>query len=87
MDILVIGLVVSGAVIGGLLVRRSLHREQVARLRGDVRLREVEAQMAALRATLRIGLAEHLTRRRMHNLHTQDTFTNSTLHEEPEHWR
>jgi hypothetical protein len=43
--------------------------------------------MAGLRATLRIGMAEHVTRRRMHNLHSHDPFANSTLHEDPETWR
>jgi hypothetical protein len=86
MDILILALVV-GAVIGGLLLRRSLHRERVARLHDDVRLRAIEAQMAGLRAALRISAAEHATRYRMHQLRDRNVFSNSTLHEEPEEWR
>jgi hypothetical protein len=37
-----------------------------------------------MRAALRIQLAEHATRQR---LHSDDLFANSTLQEEPDLWR
>jgi len=74
-------------VAGGLVFRRSWHKEQSERLRDQARIRVIETQMAGLRAALRIGMAEHATRRRMHTMYDRDVFANSTAHEEPEDWR
>ena len=71
----------------GLAFRQSWRRERVERLRDQARLKAIEAQMAGLRATLRISAAEQVARRRMRELHHRDLFANSTIHEEPEQWR
>jgi hypothetical protein len=76
-----------GVMIGGLMVRRVWQRQRREQLRDRARLKVIETQMAGLRAALRIGMAEHTARRRMHQLHDRDPFANSTLHEEPEQWR
>jgi hypothetical protein len=86
MGFLVMVLLVA-VVAGGLVFRRSWKRERVDRLRDQARLKVIEAQMAGLRAGLRVNVAEHATRRRMHDLHDRDLFANSTLYEEPEAWR
>jgi hypothetical protein len=43
--------------------------------------------MAGLRAALRIGMAEHAARRRMHRLHDRGVLSHSALHNEPEGWQ
>ena len=53
------------AVVSGGLALHGLRRERVERLRDRARLRVVEGQMAAFRALLRIGAAEHVTRTRL----------------------
>jgi hypothetical protein len=83
---LIIGLMVVGTV-GTLVFRKSWHRERIERLRDRARLKVIEGQMTMLRTALRIGAAEHLARRRMHETSGNDVFTNSTAHEEPEAWR
>lgn len=52
--------------IGGLLFADSWQAERVSRVRDQARLRAVEAEMAGLRAALRIQAAEQATRQRMH---------------------
>lgn len=85
MGFLVLALVTGAAIVG--LVRRSWRRRQAERLREQARIQVIESQMAGLRAALRISMAEHNTRKRMHQVHDRDVFANSTLHEEPEQWR
>jgi hypothetical protein len=86
MSYLIIILLV-GATVGGLMVRRSWRRQRLEQLRDQARLKVIETQMAGLRAALRINAAEHATRRRMHTMYDRDVFSNPTLHEEPEAWR
>jgi hypothetical protein len=86
MGFLVIALVLAG-MLGGLAFRRSWRRERVERLRDRARLKVIEGQMAMLRTALRIGAAEHLSRRRMHEAYGTDVFANPTAQEEPEDWR
>lgn len=86
MDVLVL-ILASGAVIGGLMVHRSWWRQRQEQLRDQARLKVIETQMAGLRAALRIGMAEHAARRRMHRLHDRGVLSHSALHNEPEGWQ
>jgi hypothetical protein len=86
MGFLIIGLVVVG-MIGAAMFRQSWHKERIERLRDRARLKVIEGQMTMLRTALRIGAAEHLARRRMHEVHDNSVFAHSTTHEEPEEWR
>jgi hypothetical protein len=75
-------------VASGFFAWRWIKAERAERSRNQVRLRVIEGQMALLRAMLRIGQAEYVTRQRMQSeLHQRDVFANSTIHEEPEEWR
>ena len=78
-----IGLLVAGTVTGGLMVTRWRRQEQTDRLRDRARLRDIEGQLAGLRAALRIGVAEHAARQALRDeLERVDVFRNSTEHEE-----
>ena len=85
MGFLVVTLLVS-ATVGGLVLRRSWQQQHRDRLRDQSRLKVIEAQMAGLRAALRIQAAEHVARQRIHTTHNE-VFRNSTVHEEPDEWR
>jgi hypothetical protein len=80
---LLLGLLIAFVVAGGLVIRYWHQQGQVARLRDRARLKVIEGQMATLRASLRIQIAEHAARRQMQ----QNLFANSTIHEEPEQWQ
>jgi hypothetical protein len=86
MGFLITALVVVGTA-GALVFRQSWRKEHIERLRDRARLKIIEGQMTMLRAALRISAAEQAARRRMHEVHDQDVFGNSTVHEEPESWR
>lgn len=85
MDFL-IGLLIAFGIAGALVVVQWRHQDQLNRMRDRAKLRAVESQMYALRASLRITQAEHRTRQRM-QAESQDVFANPTTHEEPEQWR
>ena len=70
----------------GLWLTRWQRQDRVDRLRDQARLKVIETQMAAMRATLRIQAAEHIVRQRMH-YDADNPFANSTIHEEPEEWQ
>jgi hypothetical protein len=74
-------LLLVGLMTGGWLIRRRYHRARIERLRDQARLRVVESQLGALRAALRISVAEHAMRRAM-AMQDRDLFTNRTDHEE-----
>lgn len=67
---------------------RWLKRERIERSRDRARLHVIEGQLAAMRAALRITVAEHAVRRAM-AMPSGDPFENRTDHEEyrPETWR
>jgi hypothetical protein len=80
---ILIALLVVAAIVGGLVVRHWHQQEQLNRLRDRARLRIIEGQLAALRAGLRIGMAEHAARQALGDeLRRLDVFRNSTDHEE-----
>jgi hypothetical protein len=81
-----VGLLIAFAVAGSLVVVQWRYQDQLNRMRDRAKLRAVESQMRALRASLRITQAEHRTRQRM-QAEAQDVFANPTTHEEPEEWR
>jgi hypothetical protein len=83
MALIILGASVALVATAGLVLRYRYRQGRINRLRDDVRLRVIEGQMAALRAALRIQVAEHVIRQRMRD----DVFRNSTLHEEPDLWR
>jgi hypothetical protein len=66
MEFLVLGLL-AAVLVAGILAWRWCQRERIDRLRDQTRLRAVEGQIAALRAMLRINVAEHDVRRQMHD--------------------
>lgn len=70
-----------GLLTGTCLIRRQYRRARVQRVRDQARLKVVENQIAALRAALRISVAEHLARRAM-AMQSRDPFANCTDHEE-----
>lgn len=79
MGFLIAALVIAAAVvIGGLWLAR---RDRMDRLRDQARLKVIEAQMAAMRAALRIQAAEHITRQRM-QYYADDPLDHSTAYEE-----
>lgn len=87
MDTLIAVLVMSAiTVAGGLWFSGRWRQDRVARLRDQARLKVIEAQMAAMRAALRIQAAEHLARQRMRS-DADGSFTDSTIHEGPEEWQ
>jgi hypothetical protein len=68
---------------GGFLTRHWLRAERVERVRDQARLRVIEGQMAALRAALWIGVAEHAARRRIQaDLKASDLFAPEPNHED-----
>jgi hypothetical protein len=78
-----VGLLIAGGIAGGLVVRHWHRRNQITRLRDQARLRVIEGQLATLRATLRIGAAEHAARQDLAGeLRRTDLYRNSTDHEE-----
>ena len=74
-------LLLVGLPTGGWLVLRQYQRVRLQRIRDEARLRVVENQLAALRAALRISVAEHVVRRAM-AMPGRDLFENRTDHEE-----
>jgi len=60
---------------------RWLKRERIERGREQARLHVIEGQLAAMRAALRITVAEHTVRRAM-AMHSHDPFEIRTDHEE-----
>ena len=74
-------LLLVGLPTGFWLVRRQHRRARVQRIRDQARLKVVESQIAALRAALRISVAEHVVRRAM-AMPSRDPFANCTDHEE-----
>lgn len=66
-------------VAGSWLVRLRYQQAQLVRIREQARLKAIESQIAALRAALRISVAEHAIRRTMQ---ARDVFRNQTDHEE-----
>lgn len=81
--ILVVAFMVSGSY-----AWRWIKTARAERGRDQARLRIIEGQLATLRAVLRIGQAEYLTRQRMQaEVYRCDVFANPTVHEEPEQWR
>lgn len=80
-------LLLLAVIAGGLFIRARLRRDQVERVRDRARIKVIEGQLAMLRTALRVGAAEHLARRRMHEMHDDSVFTNSTAYEEPEAWQ
>ena len=86
MDVLV-GLLGLSLAASGLLLGRSHHRHAIERLRQQARLTAIEAQLAALRTTLRLQGAEHAIRRRMQAEARRDVFANPTIYQEPDEWR
>jgi hypothetical protein len=69
---LLVGLLGVTTVVTGGLAMKGLRRERRERLRDQARLRVVEGQLAALRALLLIGAAEHVTRARMREVQRRD---------------
>jgi len=68
---------------GVLWLARRQRRNRLDQLREQARLKVVEAQMASMRAALRIQAAEYLARRRMQTYaDDRDPYINSTAHEE-----
>jgi hypothetical protein len=65
----------------GDIIRQRHQRVRLQRIREQARLRAVESQVAALRAALRISVAEHVVRRAMAT-QGRDLFENRTDHEE-----
>jgi hypothetical protein len=74
-------LLLVGLTTSGWLVRRRYRRARIERIRDEARLRVVENQLAAMRAALRISVAEHVVRRAM-AMQGRDLFENRTDHEE-----
>lgn len=88
MGFLVVSLALVAIIVGGFFAWRWIEAGRVQRGRDRARLRVIEGHLAALRAMLRIGQAEYLTRRRMQTeMHRRDVFANPTIHEEPDEWR
>jgi hypothetical protein len=82
-----VGLLFLAAIVGGVFIHHWLQQEQAERVRDRASVQVIEGQLAALRAALRIQVAERAARRHMHATQLTDPFTHSTLHEEPEEWR
>lgn len=80
-------LIIVGVLLGSLLGVRLADQHHREQLRNRGQYRAIETQIAELTSALRISLAEHATRQRMHRFHDRDVFAHSTLHEEPETWR
>ena len=87
MALIILGASVALVATAGLVLRYRYRQGRINRLRDDVRLRVIEGQMAALRAALRIQVAEHVIRQRMQAVYNDDVFANRTSHEEPDLWR
>lgn len=83
---LLLALVVGSVVTGGLVLRHWHRQGRTARRRNNARLHAIAGQLAALRAALRIQVAEHVARQRMQTLRSERQLTPSTLHEKPEWW-
>lgn len=60
-----LGLLIASLIAGGLVVRQWHQRDRLTQLREQARLRAIEGQLAALKATLRISVAEHAARQAM----------------------
>lgn len=74
-------------IVGGLFAWQWITAERAERGREQARLKIIESQLAALRAVLRIGQAEHRTRQRMQAELHRDVFANPTTYQEPDEWR
>jgi hypothetical protein len=82
MNSLIIITLLASAVIASVWVFWRWHNhERIERGRDRARLRVIEGQLAAMRAALRITVAEHAVRRAM-VMHSHDPFENRTDHEE-----
>jgi|HubBroStandDraft_1064217.scaffolds.fasta_scaffold137242_3 hypothetical protein len=74
-------LLLIGLPTGFWLVRRRYQRARLQRIREQTRLRIIESQIAALRAALRLSVAEQVVRRAM-AMQSRNLFDNRTDHEE-----
>ena len=62
----------------GLWFARWQRHARIERLRDQARLKVIEAQMAAMRAALRIQAAEHVARQQMRRVYADDSSANSS---------
>lgn len=81
LSFVLVPLLLVGLLTGAWLIRQQHRRARVQRIRDQARLKVVESQLAALRAALRISVAEHVVRRAM-AMQSRDPFANRTNHEE-----
>jgi hypothetical protein len=70
--------VLAASCLSGLWLAKWQRQDRIERLRDRARLQVIEAQMAALRAALRIQATEHFARKQMQRLYNTDPFGSSS---------